>query len=73
MSTVKFGKCFAEFMISKTLACRLEFPLPLVLGMGCVILLWHSLSILYNHFVTTTLLNIDNPYFEGTVNQVYFN
>ena len=71
MSTVKFGECFAEFMISKALACWLEFPL--VLGMGCVILLWHSLSLPYNYFVTTTLLNIDNPYFEGTVDQVYLN
>ena len=32
--------------------CNLErFPLPLVLGMGYVILLWHALSLPYNYFV----------------------
>ena len=60
-----------------------------VLGMGYVILLWHSLSPPYNYslsndnqadtieaFISTAgylddLLNIDNPYFEGMVNQIY--
>ena len=30
--------------------CLERFPLPLVLGMGCVILFWHSQGLPYNYF-----------------------
>ena len=41
--------CLLLFTYSCVVSVRRGFPFLWVLGMGCVILLWHSLSLPYNY------------------------
>ena len=42
--------CLLVFICNYVVSVRRGFLFLLVLGMGYVILLWHSLSLSYNHF-----------------------
>ena len=43
--------CWLSFTCNYLVSVRRDFLFLLVLGLGCVILLWHSLGIPYNYFV----------------------
>ena len=45
----------AEFTCNYVVSVRKSFLFLTVLGMGCVILLWHSLSLPYNYFASPLL------------------
>ena len=51
----RFGKrelnCLLSFTCNYVVPVRKGFLFLWVLGIGCVILLWHSLSLLYTYFV----------------------
>ena len=43
--------CLLSFTCNYVVFVRRGFLFLLVLGMGCVVLLWHSLGLLYNYFI----------------------
>ena len=43
--------CWLSFTCNYLVSVRRDFPFLWMLGLGCVILLWHSLGIPYNYFV----------------------
>ena len=58
----RFGKreliCLLSFTCNYVVSVRRGFLFLMVLGMGCVILLWHSLGLPYNYFGGYGLLSI---------------
>ena len=67
--------CLLSFTCNYVVFVWRGFLFLWVLGMGYVILLWHSLSLPYNCFETfeylDDLLNIDNIHFEHMVHRIY--
>ena len=52
--------CLLLFICNYVVSFWRDFLFLWVLGMGYVILLWHSLSLPYNYFETTALFKIAN-------------
>ena len=53
--------CLLSFTCNYVFSVRRGFLFLLVLGMGCVILLWHSLGLPYNSFDWTEAVPIVRP------------
>ena len=52
--------CLLLFTCNNVVSVRRGFLFLWVLGMGYVILLWHSLSLPYNYFVRKQITNFDD-------------